>query len=139
MTKYIHAMNTTQQCSVAWLQQGMRASYPLPLTLYQGMRASYPLPLTINQITLYLFAHELVFLTIKNLLKSNCFKRDLKELKLGAVTITSESEFQARVTRLVKKIDHTLILLGCSLTLQLLFFRVLELFIIKQPVKTSVE
>ena len=39
-------MNTKQQCSVAWL--------------YQGMRASYPLPLTINQIPLYLFAYELV-------------------------------------------------------------------------------
>ena len=37
------------------------------------------------------------------MLKSNCFNRDLKELKLWAVTITSESEFQARVTRFVKK------------------------------------
>ena len=49
MTKYIHAMNTKQQCSVAQLYQGMKASCPLPLTLYQGMRASYPLPLTLYQ------------------------------------------------------------------------------------------
>ena len=65
------------------------------------------------------------------MLKSNCFKRDLKELNLGAVTITSESKLQARVTRMVKKLDVTLILLGCSLTLYLLFFHVFELFIIK--------
>ena len=44
------------------LYQGLRASYPLPLTLYQGMRASYPLLLTIDQITLYLFTHELVIM-----------------------------------------------------------------------------
>ena len=46
------------------------------------------------------------------MLKSNCFKRDLKGLKHGAVTITSESEFQARVTRLVKKIRSYINLTG---------------------------
>ena len=80
-------MNTKQQCSVAWL--------------YQGMMASHPLPLTINHTCMHT---NKSYLTLKNLLKSNCFKRDLKELKLRVVTITSESEFQARVTRLVHKI-----------------------------------
>ena len=40
------------------------------------------------------------------MLKSNLFKRDLNELKLRAITITSESEFQARMTRLVKNALH---------------------------------
>ena len=66
-----------------------------------------------------------------NVLKSYCFKRDLKELKLGAVTIISESEFHARVARLVKKIDFILILLGSSLTLQLLFCRCIRIIYYK--------
>ena len=68
------------------------------------MRASHPIPPTINQLLYTCLRTNKSYLTIKNMLKSNCFKRDLKEPKLGAVTITSESEFQARVTRLVKKL-----------------------------------
>ena len=44
MERYVHAINTERQCGVAWL--------------YEGMRASYSLPLTINQITISVFARD---------------------------------------------------------------------------------
>ena len=59
MPKYMRAMKSKQQCSVAWLYQGMRTSYPLPLTIYQ--------------ITLYLFAHQLVLFNKKKCVKIKLF------------------------------------------------------------------